>query len=245
MISVSLPWIIFEMISRRQFLAATIAAGMSTKLLADSGQQGVPQEELSWSVFKEKMLILAQTDDEGGLSKQTMAELATQYLKSLDLHSAEFADAIEASYETGNRYWLWQRMVKEKNINGGVLTIDRENLVQLHDHPGATGVVRIISGEAEVWQFDVAESGQRSNDVTELKRVSHRFLKAGDMAVLTPERGNIHALRSVSKQCQMLDFFIPPYQNNQRNWYQPLNADWFDKKKIACKKVSQQDFMQA
>ena len=142
--------------------------------------------------------------------------------------------------------------------HGGILNIDSEQLVQLHDHPGAIGMVRIISGEAEVWQFDEvrhhgvdkkqaagAEQADAGQSIAELVRVSHKILRPGDTAVLTPDRGNIHALRSVTKKCRMLDFFIPPYQRSQRNWFEPLAGNWSDMEKISCLKVPQNIYTMA
>jgi quercetin dioxygenase-like cupin family protein len=140
---------------------------------------------------------------------------------------------------------MWQRLIKEKNLNGGILTIERDQLVQLHDHPGATGILRIISGETEVWQFDELTQKQNTDGTAELALVSHEILKPGDMAVLNPESGNIHALRALSNECSMLDFFIPPYQRSQRSWYRPLDEDWFNRDKISCRKIPQDDYMDA
>ena len=108
-------------------------------------------------------------------------------------------------------------------------------------------MVRIISGEVEVWQFDEVEQNrlQQKQGVAELRRFSHDILKAGDTAVLTPKAGNIHALRSISKQCRMLDFFIPPYQRSDRHWYQPLTKNWSEQETVACKKIAQQDYADA
>jgi len=203
--------------------------------------------KLSWSLFQQQMQRLADARPVAGLDQKVVAERGLQYLKQLDIHSPEFKAAVDLSYESGNRYWLWQRMIKGQNLNGGILNIDREQMVQLHDHPGATGMVRIISGEVEVWQFDERKQNrlQAMQGVAELKQFSHRILKAGDMAVLAPDEGNIHALRCISKECRMLDFFIPPYQRSDRHWFEPLAENWFDEKTLACKKISQQDFADA
>lgn len=226
-----------ELFSRRRLLLATVAAVLLPgRAMAGSG------DAMSWLQFQSQMSALAADD---GIAQQALAERGLQYLNQLDTGSADFRDALAASYETGNRYWLWRRMIKSKNINGGVLDIDNSQMVQLHDHPGATGMLRIISGETEIWQFDPLMTGKESNDkhdVTELVRVSHRILKAGDTAILTPDRGNIHALRAVSKKCSMLDFFVPPYQRSQRNWYEPLAANWFDRDRVICKKTHQDEF---
>lgn len=226
-----------ELFSRRRLLLATVAA----MLLPGRATAG-SDNAMSWQQFQSQMSVLAADD---GIAQQALAERGLQYLNQLDTGSADFRDALAASYETGNRYWLWRRMIKSKNINGGVLDIYNSQMVQLHDHPGATGMLRILSGETEVWQFDPLMTGKESNgkhDVTELVRVSHRILKAGDTAILTPDRGNIHALRAVSKKCSMLDFFAPPYQRSQRNWYEPLAANWFDRDRVICKKIPQDEF---
>lgn len=218
---------------------------------AANQQKQVMAGALGWSEFEQKMTELAEMQVMGRLDQQSLVERGIQYLLKLDVTSAEFAGAVAESFETGNRYWLWQRMMKQRNINGGILNISKQQLVQLHDHPGATGLLRIISGETEVWQFDqVARTGNKqkeneNSDIEELVLVSHRVLKAGDSEALTPEKGNIHALRSLSNECRMLDFFIPPYQRNQRSWYEPLHNDWFDKDRIACRKIAQNDYTKA
>ncbi len=210
------------------------------------------------------MTVLAEANANDSIDQQAVVESGMLYLKQLDIDLAEFKHAVEACYETGNRYWLWQRLINERNINGGILNINSDQIVQLHDHPGATGMVRIISGETEVWLFDEVKAGKGKQGNTkesksenageqdgveqgsvELVRVSHRVLRPGDMAVLTPEKGNIHALRAVSQPCSMLDFFIPPYQRSQRSWYEPFADDWFDKERIACRKIPQHAYTKA
>lgn len=231
-----------ELLSRRRLLFAAAAVLLPGRVVARSDMP------VAWQEFRSQMFSLAAAEASEGGAQQVLAARGLQYLKQLDTDSSGFSDALETSYETGNRYWLWQRMVKEQNINGGVLTIDNDQLVPLHDHPGATGMLRILSGETEIWQFDPAMTGKEHSsgqDITRLVRVSHRILKAGDTAILTPERGNIHALRAVSKKCSMLDFFIPPYRRSQRNWYEPLEENWFDRDRLACKKVPQDEYNRA
>lgn len=229
------------MISRRQLLltAASVML-LPAKVMAGIGVQ----KKLSWPEFQEKMTELANAETPGVVDQKAVAQNAMKMLQQFDISSIEFSQAVEDSYETGNRYWLWQRLIKQRNLNGGILTIDENQLVPLHDHPGATGMVRIISGEAEVWLFDEAREKQAAQNkpeqgIVELVQVSRRVLRSGDTAILTPHRGNIHALKSLSKKCNMLDFFIPPYEKSQRNWFEPLTENWFDKERISCRKIPQ------
>lgn len=230
--------------SRRQLLLTAASTALFPGVVAASS--GVAKKR-SWPAFQQQMAQLADAGVSGGLDQKVIAERGMQYLKQLDIHSPEFKQAVAASYESGNRYWLWQRLIKGQNLNGGILNIDSDQLVQLHDHPGATGMIRIISGEVEAWQFDETRQSRtdEARDVVELKRFSRHILKVGDTAVLTPDRGNVHALRSITKKCRMLDFFIPPYLRSERHWYEPLAGNWFEQKTITCKKIPQQAFARA
>lgn len=225
------------MLTRRKLLVASIVGLMCPHSLIANV---MVTQKLTWPAFREEMLKLAESAVNKSAVQVKVDSLGLQILNQLNINSNEFKQAVDASYETGNRYWLWQRLIKEPQLNGGILTIDSNQLVQLHDHPGATGIVRIMSGEAEVWQFDEITN---INGNVDLQRTSHRILKAGDTAVLTPESGNIHALRAISKECRMLDFFIPPYQRSHRSWYVPQEHNWFELERVSCKKISQQDYM--
>ena len=231
--------------SRRQFLQTTLAASVSG-LLSPVSLASIRNFTLSWQQFVDQMTYLADEYEAGRVVQQQVALRGVHWLQLLDTQDTGYRDAIEQSYESGNDLWLWQRMLKSSNLNGGILNIDSANLVQLHDHPGATGMMRILSGAAEVWQFDVDTFEQDVEpDEAVLRRVSHRVLRAGDTAMLNPDRGNIHALRAVTAECRMLDFFIPPYERKRRTWYQPLDDNWVSSPKIRCRAISQQAFGQA
>ena len=227
------------MISRREVLLAALGlAVLPAELLAKSVSQ-----RLDWNMFYAEMKKLAEVSERGIVSQRTMAKRALSYIEQLDIRPPSFSKAVEDSFETGNRFWLWQRLVKERNLNGGILNIDRENFVQLHDHPYATGILKIISGEVEVWQFDrIVDNDTDSRLTSELKRTSHHVLRPGEVAVLHPDSGNIHGLKSISEECSMLDFFIPPYQRSERSWYKPLDSNWFDKKQITCERIPQHEY---
>ncbi len=232
------------MISRRQLLL-----GVASSLLFPAGLYANSKIRRmdSWPEFHYKMTALANANSIGKVNNSAVTKLGMQYLKQLDVDSDEFETAVKDSYETSNDYWLWQRMVKQQNIKGGILGIEREQIIPLHDHPGATGMMRILSGTVEVWIFDEVKQAASTAeaDIVDLALVSHRTLSAGDTAVLTPNKGNIHALRAISEECRMLDFFIPPYSRSKRSWFEPTNKNWFEEKTISCKKIPQYAYNKA
>ncbi len=227
--------------SRRQFLVSSgVLLAYGLYAIPARSLAGIQNGDLSWEDFALKMQALADAADL--LSSEQIAAQGLMHLQSLDISSPSFLDAVATAYESGNPFWLWQRMLKQHNLNGGILNIDASKTVQLHDHPGATGMLRIISGEAEVWQYNRASVNSNSS-LSQLDLVSHRILSAGDTAILTAHAGNIHALRSVSAECRMLDFFIPPYQRNKRTWYEPQEPDWQQRRTITCTAVSEHDYV--
>lgn len=225
------------MISRREFVQAILGLTLLPReLLA----KHVDADLIDWHTFQSEMNKIATAAMYDHIDQREMSQQGLYYLQRLNVKSTPFIDAVENSFETGNQFWLWQRLIKQSNLNGGILHIDKENVVPLHDHPGATGMLKIIAGEVEIWNFDVREKGIAS--LVKLKRTSRRILRSGDVAVLHPEQGNIHALRSITQECSMLDFFIPPYKRSERSWYEPLDKNWFDMVHIACRRIPQHEY---
>lgn len=200
---------------------------------------------LTWEDFLARIRALAARHADGGAGIHEVAEQAAGLLRRLDPGAAGLAAATAGAWESGNRFWFWQRLTRDDHMLGGILTVDGGQPVPLHDHPEAAGILRVLSGELEVWQYDAhtaAGRGEAAGDVM-LQRVSYRRLLPGDIAVLRPDSGNVHALRSLTPQCRMLDFFIPPYRRRQRSWYQPLQPDWEGAVKLACRRIPEQDYL--
>ena len=232
------------MIDRRNFLLASLVAMLTPRAVLSDTQTSV---QLSWADYLGEMKQLSSACADRTITQRDMATRGVQLLLQLDTTDNAFQKAIDTSYESGNRFWLWQRLTKDTGINGGILNIERGQDVPLHDHPGATGMVRVLTGEVEVWQFDrsITATTTKTAGKAVLERVTHRVMQPGDVAVLSPDSGNIHALRARSKTCSMLDYFIPPYERSDRTWYRPVDDGWYDKTRITCESITENDFYMA
>ena len=231
------------MLNRRNFMLASLA----TTLLPGTVTAGMRVEKpLSWMDYEDRMKHLALAYADRTVTQRDTAALGMQLLQQLNTDDNAFQAAVHSAYESGNRFWLWQRLTKDRGINGGILNIGQGQDVPLHDHPGATGMVRVLTGEVEVWQFDRSiMTVEESDGQAALERVTHRIMHPGDIAVLLPDSGNIHALRAHSRQCSMLDYFIPPYERSERTWYQPDDDNWHHKTRITCRCIAENDFYPA
>ncbi len=232
------------MIDRRQILLGLVS--LATLATAQSPlHAAMPAGTIEWPDFVERMKDLSRRFASGQVGPQAMEREGLALISRLDINAASFAQAEEQAYESGNAFWLWQRMIRTRRLDGGILNIDRTQMIPLHDHPGATGMVRLISGEAEVWTFERIDKDRHAPGEAELKRVFRGILRPGDTASISPEGGNIHALRALSKECRMLDFFIPPFDRRTLLYFKPVADDWFDNAQVACRAIPRNEFVRA
>jgi quercetin dioxygenase-like cupin family protein len=229
------------MMNRRELL---LGLASLVAVLPGKGALATAIGKVGWNSFMSEMWDLAQGHKSGKISQLEMEKRGLALLANLDTQCPLFLKAVENSFESGNLFWMWQRLVKERDLNGGILNIEKKQIVKLHDHPGATGMVRVISGETEAWLFDRSQADNQGAGETELKLLYHGILRPGDTAKVTPGKGNIHALRAVSDECAMLDFFIPPYDRSQRFWFEPTNDNWFNKERVSCLAIPQKEYGQ-
>ena len=225
------------MLDRRHFMLASLTTAMLPGAVI-AGITGPPP--LTWMDYLAEMKRLASAHANRTVTQDDVATRGMQLIRQLDVADPALQDAALSAFESGNRFWLWQRLTRESGIKGGVLNIEQGEDIPLHDHPGATGMVRVLSGEVEVWQCDPPPA--TGEDQVVLERVPHRILPPGDTAVLSPNSGNIHALRARSKTCRMLDYFIPPYVRRERNWFLPVDENWSNRQRITCQRIPEDDF---
>jgi len=232
------------MINRREIIAGFISLAALATGLNPAGA-ALANDKLGWTEFTQSMRDLSQRFSSGQTGQQEMEQSGLALISRLDVDSASFRQAESNSFESGNAFWLWQRMVRSRRLDGGILNIDQTQMIPLHDHPGATGMVRIISGEAEAWKFQRTDPEKHASGKAELKLVFHGILRPGDTATVTPQNGNIHALRSVSKECRMLDFFIPPFDRRSLLYFEPDDVSWFDNSQISCRAIPRNEYAHA
>jgi len=232
------------MIDRREIIIASLALAATT--LAQNSfalNNAKLLEPLSWDEFLRNMHELADMFAQGKIAQNEMEQKGLELIAMLDVDSDSFEEAVGQAYESGNLFWLWQRLIKSERLDGGILNIDKSHIIPLHDHPQATGMVRVISGETEVWQFEKIGDISSPTENAELKLLFHGILGPSDMAKITPKHGNIHALRSVSDECAMLDFFIPPFDKRELLFFEPHNENWFEQETVSCRAIPRVEYI--
>ena len=89
--------------------------------------------------------------------------------------------------------------------------------VPVHDHPGITIYMYVISGKLRIKSYNVV--GEQEGKKI-FRQVVDNVLSAGESASLTPEHANVHSLTILEDDTQFIDAFAPPYAcNDIVNWY--------------------------
>ncbi len=144
----------------------------------------------------------------------------------LDWLRSQHAGVSNSAEQTTWTGWGWNPFIDNVDNRVGLLTLNINNPIPIHDHPQAVGILVVIEGALGVSNYvleGVTELGRSKS--AELRRVANRTFYPGQSAVITPAEQNIHALKSESESCVVLDILLQPYQEAQRTWYLPVTEE--------------------
>lgn len=96
----------------------------------------------------------------------------------------------------------------------------------MHDHPYMYGFIKCIHGSVNVTSYSPVNQSDTQGPTagTDLlhiyahKESDMRLAEvSGDVAVLRPEKGNIHSISAAGGPAAFIDFLIPPYNDGDRD----------------------------
>ena len=109
----------------------------------------------------------------------------------------------------------------------GIFILKRGAAIPLHDHPGMTGIVKVLYGKIRVRSYDLLESNEdaEKNDnvsqfdpsltASQIKRAvlqsTTEYSVDTAPCVLTPTKNNLHQVDAVDGPVAILDILAPPY----------------------------------
>ncbi len=98
-------------------------------------------------------------------------------------------------------------------------TIPRLDTLPLHDHPGMTGLLRVLTGRLVVRSFDWV----RQTEDGGIARLTDRreITPDDDVLVLYPDAGNLHEVVA-AEESAFLDVFFPYYSSDRPCTYYSL-----------------------
>lgn len=108
-------------------------------------------------------------------------------------------------------------------IRVGISVLHRDEVVQLHDHPGASGLQLVLHGKVYIENLDAVEN-PAGRKLVELKSVRQSVYNAGDVASYSEHEGNIHGFKSLTPVTVMLTVSTGMDRDIKRNTYRPYNG---------------------
>lgn len=148
------------------------------------------------------------------------------YEDNLNLFDFEHGSIIKSphSQKTANttENWHWKELISQKEYIAGILRLDANKKIPIHDHPGSSGLLFVLHGELEVTEYRQINS--QTSRTTDLLPYKISAIKSYQFCSFGTDAGNIHSIRAINKDCFILDILISPYELQQRKWYLPIET---------------------
>ena len=103
----------------------------------------------------------------------------------------------------------------------GIFIIRKGMELPLHDHPGMTGIVKVLYGTLKITSYKATKGALTLEEHSTLNKIPVTRLpdvtltSSSDCQVLTPHIGNFHCVQSVGEDTAIFDILSPPYAENR------------------------------
>lgn len=123
--------------------------------------------------------------------------------------------------------WSWTGLIDNEYLRVGLLSLNEESTIPIHDHPGSSGLLLILEGHLRVqeYQCHAASMTQSQRRIVEMERVNRQLFGPGEYGAFSSTQGNIHSLQSFDRPCLILGLLLSPYRNEDRTWYMSLEEN--------------------
>jgi hypothetical protein len=127
-----------------------------------------------------------------------------------------------AGFEPSTRHPVFsQTLSEDKHHRLTLLGLHQERRIPVHDHPGMSGIIFVLSGRMHSRQY--AQGAQSHGDkVVELVPISDRLLGSNDFALVMPRTGHLHSLQALDRNAVFLSLHLMKSPHPQlQSWYFP------------------------
>ena len=186
------------------------------------------------SLFSERITACkANADKAHQCNSMLLQSIDELYLNLMEYQ--QFHDTIDAANSCSpleNQPWNYYPLSSTALLQVGLITLFRFIPIPLHDHPGAYGALRILSGKVHIQQYQHSTDTNQQQSIVSLKRVASHNLSRDGNAAFQPDTGNLHDIKSLSRHSVLLSMMIHPYQPQERSWYFPMHFPGMGKERL-------------
>lgn len=93
----------------------------------------------------------------------------------------------------------------------------------LHDHPGASGSMLVISGRVQTVSCEQEKTDLNRQTRSQLKIVANSILSIGDSSCFTKKHNNIHSITALTDTAIIFTVHVNPFPNTRQSYFFPLS----------------------
>ncbi|MCY4143397.1 MAG: hypothetical protein OXG08_06905 [Gammaproteobacteria bacterium] len=178
--------------------------------------QALANEELvEWDDFLSLIRDLSGEQFEESWDQESYTAKVTSVVSKLRTDDEYIEKYIESYRNWSPNFPGIRDLHRESQFMVSLLEFEKGEKIPLHDHPDMTGVILCTQGRVKVDHYDrLQEVSERKRPLLQEERSLE--MKPGDIAALTVDKGNIHALHAL-EFTRMIDVFTPPYNADRIN----------------------------
>ena len=170
-----------------------------------------------WEQFHDDFEMHASHIDK--LSKWVNHAMLTLY--SQLLNKSKYQHALErAKTEVIKNHNLVIPLFHNELLRANLISIDPGRSLPLHDHPGSSGSMMIISGDVRVVVCEQEKLITSSSlNTCMLTIVENKIFSTGETSCFTQDQHNIHSIEAVTDRVVIMVIHTSPFAANQQTYF--------------------------
>ena len=164
----------------------------------------------------------ARDIDINELDKWTHSAMFVLHLRLL--FNKNYVEALKkAKNKIINKQHLISSVFKSDFLHVKLISMTPERSLPLHDHPGTSGSMMVISGR--VHAIACEQEAPRNGNQTRclLKVVKNTTLYTGDSCCFTETQQNIHSFKALTERAVIIIAHVNPFATNQQSYFFPAS----------------------
>ena len=115
--------------------------------------------------------------------------------------------------------WDWFLLHQDEDVRCGVVAVDPNRPVPVHDHTCSSGILLVLEGHLVEHCFELDTSSEASTGLVKLIPGETRHLDPGQWGLHLPGRNNVHSLSASGRPAIALSIQFNPGNDKARSWF--------------------------
>jgi hypothetical protein len=104
-----------------------------------------------------------------------------------------------------------------------LISIKKERALPMHDHPGSSGAMMVISGKVHAIAFEEEKSADNTQSSNILTITDSKIASVNETGCFTEDQYNIHSIKALTNRAVLMVIHTPPFAANQQTFFFTAN----------------------